>query len=59
MTLFTQAPLWVWAPLALLVVLGLRAMHERRVPIYVVYAMPALVALALQTIAVCDRARQD
>lgn len=51
MTLFTQAPLWVWPLLALLVAIGLRSMRERRVPIYEVYAMPALVALALQTIA--------
>lgn len=51
MTMLTQAPLWIWPLLAVLVSAGLRAMRERRVPIWIVYVMPALVVLALQSVA--------
>ena len=50
MELFTQAPLWVWPLLALLIVAGLRALRDRRAPIWLTYAMPAFVLLALRTL---------
>lgn len=51
MAFFTQAPLWVWPLLVGLVFVGLRAMGERRVPIWMVFALPGLVVLALRTVA--------
>ncbi|MBY4893076.1 hypothetical protein KUL25_09900 [Rhodobacteraceae bacterium N5(2021)] len=51
MNIFTEAPLWIWPLLAGLVVVGLGALRERRVPTWMIYALPVLVVLALRSVA--------
>lgn len=51
MTMFTQAPFWIWPLLAVLVSVGLRAMRDRRVPTWMIYTLPVLVVLALHSVA--------
>lgn len=51
MSIFTEAPLWIWPLLAGLVSVGLRALRERRVPTWMIYALPVLVVLALRSVA--------
>jgi hypothetical protein len=50
--LFTGAPIWVWPLLAVLVIVGMRARHERTVPVVLLYGLPALGILALRSTAV-------
>lgn len=45
------APVWVWPLLLLLVLTGLRATRERKVPVYIIYAMPLLGILSLNSTA--------
>lgn len=47
--LFTGAPIWVWPLLAVLIFVGLRARHERTVPVVLLYGLPALGILALRS----------
>tara|TARA_B110000977_G_C11051607_1_gene482558 strand:- start:1765 stop:2037 length:273 start_codon:yes stop_codon:yes gene_type:complete len=49
--ILTGTPLWVWPLFILLVVLGLRARHERMVPIVMFYALPLLGLSALNAVA--------
>ncbi|KEJ89387.1 hypothetical protein [Sulfitobacter donghicola] len=45
----TGAPVWVWPLLALLVFIGLRARHERRVPVFPLYILAALGVLGVRS----------
>lgn len=54
--LFTSAPIWVWPLLIVLIYFGLRARHDRWVPVYVIYAMPMLGVLSIgSTLALPDQ----
>ncbi|WP_298857409.1 hypothetical protein [uncultured Sulfitobacter sp.] len=46
----TGTPIWVWPLFILLVILGLRARHERLVPIIMFYALPLLGLSALNAV---------
>lgn len=48
MRVLTEAPVWVWPLLALLVVMGLRAARERTVPVPVILGMSLLGLLAIR-----------
>ncbi|MEP1766391.1 MAG: hypothetical protein ABJJ53_07095 [Sulfitobacter sp.] len=48
---FTNAPIWVWPLLGVLVVIGLRARHAREVPVALIYGLPALGIMTLRTTA--------
>ena len=49
--IFASAPIWVWPLLAALIFVGLRARHERTVPVVLIYGLPALGVLALRSTA--------
>jgi hypothetical protein len=49
--LFTGAPIWVWPLLVVLVMVGLRARHERTVPAVLLYALPILGVMAVRSTA--------
>lgn len=49
--IITGTPIWVWPLFILLLVLGLRARHERMVPIGLFYALPLLGLSALSAVA--------
>lgn len=51
MALFTNAPLWVWPLLALLIVVGLNAMRTRQTLALAIYGLPLLGILPLRTVA--------
>ena len=40
--ILTGAPIWVWPLLVALIWLGLRSTKQRRVPVWLIYAMPLL-----------------
>lgn len=40
--ILTGAPVWVWPLLVVLIILGLRSTKQRRVPVWLIYAMPLL-----------------
>ncbi|MEM7189922.1 MAG: hypothetical protein AAF439_09955 [Pseudomonadota bacterium] len=44
--ILTNAPVWVWPLLAVLILLGLRATRTRRVPVLVIYLMPLLMLVS-------------
>ena len=48
--ILTETPVWVWPLFILLVVLGLRARHERMVPIALFYTLPLLGLSALNAV---------
>ena len=48
--ILTGAPIWVWPLLAVLVWLGLRSSKQRRVPVWLVYAMPLLALTSFERI---------
>lgn len=48
--IITGTPIWVWPLFILLLVLGLRARHERMVPIGMFYALPLLGLSALNAV---------
>lgn len=50
MPILTAAPLWVWFLLAALVVIGLRSMRERTMPLAIVYVLPAIGLLTLPSL---------
>ena len=50
-TFISNVPLWVVPLFIVLLILGLRASKTRRVPIYVLYALPLLGILTLRNIA--------
>lgn len=49
--LVTGTPIWVWPLLVVLLVVGLRARHEREVPALLVYLLPLLGLSALRSVA--------
>ena len=50
LNLVTNAPLWVWALLALLVLLGLRATRDRTAPVWLAVLPAMLVLLPIRTL---------
>lgn len=50
MSFLAQTPFWVWPLFALLIALGLRASRTRRSPALLVYAMPALWLISVNTL---------
>lgn len=50
MAFFTNAPIWVWPLLVLLLFVGLRATRPRRAPIALFYALPFLGLLGLRSL---------
>lgn len=48
--IITGAPIWVWPLLILLIIIGLRATKNRTVPIALVYALPLMGILSLNSI---------
>jgi hypothetical protein len=49
--IISAIPIWVWPLLAGLLFVGTRARHERRSPVWLIYAMPLLGLLSLNRIA--------
>jgi len=47
MEILTKTPVWVWPLFVLLVVIGLRAAHDRWVPATVIYFLPLLGLLSI------------
>ena len=48
--IFTEAPIWVWPLLLLLVFVGLRARKKRSVPVVLIYALPLMGVMALRSV---------
>lgn len=51
LALITNAPLWIWPLLVLLLFIGWRATRDRSAPRALIYALPAMVVLTLATLA--------
>lgn len=50
MAFFTNAPIWVWPLLVLLLFVGLRATRPRRAPVALIYSLPLLGLLGLRSL---------
>lgn len=48
--LITGAPIWVWPLLAVLLFVGMRARHERTVPVGLIYGLPLLGVMAVRSV---------